>query len=108
MRVQSAVASDYLTISGYAGGIIYGSPTYQSVAIYPSAAADTLLYMSLPVASGLTGTSDLAGTAACATVTNEVIAILGGAADTAIFRWTATDLTNHALHFHFSYYIVPA
>jgi hypothetical protein len=24
------------------------------------------------------------------------------------FRWTATDITNHALHFHFSYYIVPA
>lgn len=43
VRVQSAVASDYLTISGYAGGIIYGSPTYQSVAIYPSAAAGQAL-----------------------------------------------------------------
>jgi hypothetical protein len=81
---------------------------FGKVDVDPTAAGNTVLNMELPVASGLTGDSDLAGTAACSTISGEVISISPGGADLAKFRWTATDTTNHSLHFHLSYYIVPA
>lgn len=71
-------------------------------------ATATELGVSLPVASGLTGDGELAGTAA-SNIAAEAISISGdGTNDRAAFKYLCTDITNHTLRFHFSYkYTAP-
>jgi len=84
---------------------------FGSVGVDPTSTGATELRMEVPISSGFTVPDTMCGgTAACDTVTDEVIAILAvsGGADVVSFKWNATDVTDHILRFQFSYYIDPA
>lgn len=80
---------------------------FGKVAIDPTAAAATVLAMSVPVTSGMTGgDADAGGTGASSNITGEVIAIVSdGGADVVRFKFVATDITNRTVYFQFSYKI---
>lgn len=77
------------------------------VDVDPTAAGSTRLSISLPVASNLAATENLAGTAF-----NNAVAGLGAAiyadtaGDTAFMEWNATDTANRAMYFTFMYRIL--
>lgn len=80
---------------------------FGQVTIDPTAAAASLLGMSLPVASNIGAAGDLGGTAAATTVTDNAIGIIGDAAnDRASFSWVAIDISNHVFAFQFSYRVI--
>lgn len=80
---------------------------FGKVQIDPTAAAATILTMSIPIASGMTGgDTDAGGTGASSNITGEVIPIVSdGGADVVRFKFVATDITNRTVYFQFSYRI---
>lgn len=83
---------------------------FGKVQIDPTAAAATVLTMSVPVSSGMTGgDTDAGGTGASSNITGEVIAIVSDAgSDVVRFKFVATDVSNRTVYFQFSYKITPA
>lgn len=69
--------------------------------------AATVLTMSVPVSSGMTGAdTDAGGTGGSSNITGEVIAIVSdGGADVVRFKFIPTDITNRTVYFQFSYKI---
>lgn len=80
---------------------------FGKVLVDPTTIGATVLSMTLPITSGLTGADlDGGGTAASPTVTGEAIAIITDAGGSSInFKWLATDISSHTLYFQFSYTI---
>ena len=77
------------------------------VDIDPTAAADTELGISLPVASNLGGTEDLAGTAATRKLTAPVVQILGDITNNrASVKFSATLLSNEPYSYIFTYEVI--
>jgi hypothetical protein len=77
------------------------------IAIDPTAAAATLLEISLPIASNIGGAADIGGCAACGDVAGMSAAVDGNAAnDTAQLRYVATDLANRVWTFSFMYEVI--
>lgn len=92
------------------GNIVFASGT---VRVTPTAAAgtETILLMSLPVASALSGSQQLAGTAAPNSVTgsifNEAWAIYAASAtDEAALICAAQTTTDHSISFNFMYQVL--
>lgn len=79
-----------------------------TVAIDPTADATvTKFEMSLPIASGISGENQLAGTMVTQTTTQDYGPIYGNTTShEAQFDWTTHNTGNHALYFHFTYRIV--
>jgi len=89
LRVGSAV-----TVSG-------------QVDIDPTGAGDTQLGVSLPIASNLSASEQLAGTAVSAAVAGLCAAVLGDATNNrGLIEFVAVDLANRAFLFSFQYLIV--
>lgn len=71
------------------------------------AATSTQLGISLPVASALSATNQLAGTAAASSVAGQVAAILGDATnDRATLQYVSSDVTNQPMYFTFTYQVL--
>lgn len=77
------------------------------VDIDPTAAASTLLGISLPIASNIAAQEDVGGVAFCPAVAREGAAIHGDAAnDRATLEYVATDTANRSFHYVFQYRIL--
>lgn len=77
------------------------------VDVDPTAAASTVLTISLPVASNLANPEQLAGTAFCPAIAGQGAAIVGDATnDKALMWWVAVDITNQPMYFTFMYQVV--
>lgn len=71
-----------------------------------SSAASTVLGISLPVASNLTGDSQLSGTAAGITTAGEVAGIVGDTTnDRATMQWITSTTANHSMNGSFNYVV---
>jgi hypothetical protein len=93
-QCQYARVGDVVTVSG-------------KVSIDPTAAVDTQLGISLPIASNVAAEEDVAGTAVCPTIAGQSAAILGDAVNNrATLRWLAVDVTNQPFAFTFSYRVL--
>jgi hypothetical protein len=77
-----------------------------SVSINPTSAADTLLGMSLPVASNFTTALQLAGTAGSHVIKESAALYSDATNDRASFRWLATTVGNWAWRFVFMYQVL--
>lgn len=70
-------------------------------------ATTTQLGISLPIASNIGAEEDCCGTASAKAISSQVAAILGDATnDRAQMEWKATDITNQAMYFSFTYRII--
>jgi len=78
------------------------------ITIDPTATGDTHLRITLPIASTITNSYDLFGTASAHDV-NQVVRIYGDTVNSAaIFRLTAADASSHVYSFKFRYkYVAP-
>ena len=73
----------------------------------PTAAGDTQLGISIPVASAFTDALQLGGTAVSSAVAGLCAAIMSDATnDRALMRWVAVDTSDRAFNFTFSYSVV--
>lgn len=76
------------------------------VDVDPTAAASTVLGISLPIASNIGATEDLAGTAANPAA-QESAALLGDAANNrATMQWIAVGTANRTMYFTFTYQVI--
>jgi hypothetical protein len=72
-----------------------------------AAAASTILYISLPIASNFATTENCAGTANAPGVVSESAAVGANIAnDVAAMQWFTTTTANHAMYFTFTYEIL--
>lgn len=93
-QCQYTRVGDVVTVSG-------------KLSLDPTAAVDTQLGISLPIASNLGAEEDLGGVAACPTIAGQSAAILGDAANNrATLRYLAVDVTNQPWAFSFMYRIL--
>ncbi len=77
------------------------------VDVDPTAAGDTQLGISLPVASNFANANECGGCAAAPGIAGQSAGILADAANNrATLQWTAVDVTNQAWRFSFSYRII--
>jgi len=102
-----AASTPYLATYQRIGNVIH---VFGSLDVDPTAgAANTVLGVSLPIASALTNAFQLSGTGTVdiSTATRPAVAIVGDVAnDRATFLWWAPDGTNRNLPYHFSYLVV--
>jgi len=77
------------------------------VDVDPTGAGNTVLGISLPVASNLGAVEDCAGVAAASAVAGQSAAIRGNVAnDRAEMVWIAVDTTNQPMYFTFTYQVI--
>lgn len=77
------------------------------VDVDPTAAGQVVLGISLPVASALANTNELAGTAAAIAVAGQSAGIYADTTnDRATMEWVAVDTANRAMYFTFAYRII--
>jgi len=77
------------------------------VDIDPTAAGDTQLGISLPIASNLASATQCAGTAVAPGIAGQSAAVLGDATnDRAILEWIAVDTTNQPFFFTATYVVI--
>lgn len=77
------------------------------VDVTPSATVDTVLGISLPMASALSAQEQCAGTAAATQAAGEVAAVVGDTVnDRAKMMWVATVTFNHNMFFTFTYAVL--
>lgn len=83
---------------------------FGTVSIDPTAAGPTVLTMSVPIPSGMTGIEeDGAGHASSPAIPGEIVGIYTtGGADVVQFKWTAVSTANNKFSFHLSYWITAA
>lgn len=75
--------------------------------VSPTAAASTVLGISLPVASNLANTNECAGAAFCPTVAGQGAAILGDATNNrAQMEWIAVNTANRSMYYIFMYRVI--
>ena len=76
-----------------------------SITVDPTAAAETLIYLSLPIASSLSSLRQLAGTAAGAAATAYGVVTGDTDTDTALLRFIAASTAAETWQYHFSYVV---
>lgn len=77
------------------------------VDVDPTAAVVTKLGITLPVASNIGASKDLAGCAAAPGIAGQSAALLGDATNNrAQLEWIAVDITNQAMYFTFTYQVL--
>jgi len=77
------------------------------VDVDPTAAVDTQLGISLPIASNFANSFECAGTGASPAVAGQSAAVLGDTVnDRAVLQWLAVDLANRPMYFTFSYRVI--
>lgn len=93
-QCQYSRVGDTVTVSG-------------KVNMQPTAGGAVELGMSLPIASNIGAEEDVGGTAACADVAGEVVAIMGDSgSNRASFQFVATDTSNNEFFFSFTYRVI--
>lgn len=77
------------------------------VDVDPTGAGQTVLGISLPIASNIGATEDVGGVASTIAVASQCAGIYGDTAnDRATMEWVAVDLANRAMFFTFSYQVI--
>lgn len=77
------------------------------ITVDPTATGTVQLRLTLPIASALTQSFQVAGTAAASGIAGQVAAILGDAAnDEGFLQFVTTDVTSQAMYFSFTYQIL--
>jgi hypothetical protein len=105
LTTNLAAATAYVTNYYRVGDMV---TVFGKMSVDPTSVGACVLTIDVPVSSGMTGTGiDAGGTAASPTITAEAISISSGGSDQILFKWVATDISNHDLFFTFSYKITP-
>lgn len=101
VSASTAYECNYLRV----GSVVFVSGV---VDIDPTAAATSVLDISLPIPSNLDAPGDLAGTAVSANSPQDVGAIYANAVnDRATLSSVSADTANHPMYFTFSYQVIP-
>lgn len=96
---STAYVCQYLRV----GSVVHVSG---AVGINPTATGDTLIGMSLPVASGIANSENLGGTAVCNGIDQYGLLFGDTANDRASLRFIATDTNSRDFWFTFSYRVI--